>query len=93
MMQAAARAWRDAGKPGSIVNIVANVWRGMPQVAHTCAARAGVIDLSKTLLDGVGAAQDPSELRVPGSISFGRVKRLTSRPSRPRSRTRIRCVP
>jgi citronellol/citronellal dehydrogenase len=49
MMQAAARRWRAAGQPGSIVNIVANVWRGMPQVAHTCAARAGVIYLSKTL--------------------------------------------
>ena len=40
MMQAAARRWRDAGQPGSIVNIVANVWRGMPQVAHTL--RTGV---------------------------------------------------
>jgi citronellol/citronellal dehydrogenase len=49
MMQAAARQWRDRGAPGSIVNIVANVWRGMPQVAHTCAARAAVIYLSKTL--------------------------------------------
>jgi NAD(P)-dependent dehydrogenase (short-subunit alcohol dehydrogenase family) len=49
MMQAAARQWRDRGTPGSIVNIVANVWRGMPQVAHTCAARAAVIYLSKTL--------------------------------------------
>lgn len=49
MMQAAARRWRDSGQRGSIVNIVANVWRGMPQVAHTCAARAGVIYLTKTL--------------------------------------------
>lgn len=49
MMQAAARRWRDAGKPGSIVNVVAVVWRGMPGVAHTCAARAGIIYLSKTL--------------------------------------------
>lgn len=49
MMQSAARQWRDRQKPGSIVNIVANVWKGMPQVAHTCAARAGVIYLSKTL--------------------------------------------
>jgi len=49
MMQAAARRWRDAGRPGTIVNIVAVVWRGMPGVAHTCAARAGVIYLSKTL--------------------------------------------
>jgi citronellol/citronellal dehydrogenase len=49
MMQAAARKWRDAGRPGSIVNVVTVVWRGMPGVAHTCAARAGVIYLSKTL--------------------------------------------
>lgn len=49
MMQAAAKRWRDANQPGNIVTIVANVWRGMPQVAHTCAARAGVIYLSKTL--------------------------------------------
>lgn len=49
MMQAAAKAWRDRGQAGNIVNIVANVERGMPQAAHTCAARAGVIYLSKTL--------------------------------------------
>jgi NAD(P)-dependent dehydrogenase (short-subunit alcohol dehydrogenase family) len=49
MMQSAARRWRDARQPGCIVNIVAVVDRGMPQVAHTCAARAGVIYLSKTL--------------------------------------------
>ncbi len=49
MMQAAARRWRDAGRGGSIVNVVAVVWRGMPGIAHTCAARAGVIYLSKTV--------------------------------------------
>jgi len=49
MMQAAARRWRDAAGPGCIVNIVAVVERGMPGIAHTCAARAGVIYLSKTL--------------------------------------------
>ena len=49
MMQAAAQSWRDRGEAGSIVNIVATIWRGMPQVAHTTAARAGVIYLSKTL--------------------------------------------
>lgn len=49
MMQTAARRWRDLGVPGNIVNIVANVERGMPQAAHTCAARAGVIYLSKTM--------------------------------------------
>jgi len=49
MMQAAARRWRDAARPGSIVNIVTVVARGQPGIAHTCAARAGVIHLSKTL--------------------------------------------
>lgn len=49
MMQTAAQRWRDAGSSGSIANIVAVVWRGMPGIAHTCAARAGVIYLSKTV--------------------------------------------
>jgi citronellol/citronellal dehydrogenase len=49
MMQAAAKRWRDAGVSGNVVNIVAAVWRGLPGIAHTCAARAGVIYLSKTL--------------------------------------------
>ena len=49
MMQEAAKRWRDSGAPGNIINIVANVERGMPQAAHTCAARAGIIYLSKTL--------------------------------------------
>ncbi|MBM4217070.1 MAG: SDR family oxidoreductase [Gammaproteobacteria bacterium] len=69
MMQSAARAWRDRNRPGSIVNIVANVWRGMPQVAHTCAARAGVIYLSKS----VAVEWAPLGIRVncvsPGSIA------------------------
>lgn len=49
MMQAAAKRWIARDVPGSIVNIVATVWRGRPSVAHTCAARAGVIYLSKTV--------------------------------------------
>lgn len=49
MMQAAARHWRDHGRPGSIVNIVAVVWRGLPGIAHSCAARAGIVYLSRTL--------------------------------------------
>jgi citronellol/citronellal dehydrogenase len=68
MMQEAARRWRDRGEPGNIINIVANVERGMPQAAHTCAARAGVIYLSKT----VATEWAPFNIRVnciaPGTI-------------------------
>lgn len=49
MMQTAARRWVEQGRQGTIVNIVADIWRGMPQVAHTCAARAAVIYLSKSV--------------------------------------------
>ena len=34
---------------GAIVNIVANFWNGMPLMAHTSAARAGVANLTKSL--------------------------------------------
>jgi citronellol/citronellal dehydrogenase len=49
VMQDVARRWVGASQPGSIVNIVADFWRGMPGIAHTCAARAAVAYLSKTL--------------------------------------------
>ena len=69
MMQRAAQHWRDSGTPGSIVNIVAGVERGMPQIAHSCAARAGVIYLSKS----VAVEWAPLGIRVnciaPGAIA------------------------
>ncbi len=49
MMQRAAQYWRDQKTPGSIVNIVVVIERGMPGVAHTVAARAGVIGVSRTV--------------------------------------------
>lgn len=36
-------------KGGSIVNIVADMWNGFPGMAHTGAARAGVVNLTKSL--------------------------------------------
>ena len=60
MMQEAAKQWRVRGEPGNVINIVANVERGMPQAAHTCAARAGVIYLSKT----VATEWAPHKIRV-----------------------------
>jgi len=67
MMQAAARAWRDAGTPGSIVTLVVSP-RGLYQVAHTLAARAGVVAFS----EAVAVEWGPLGIRVncvaPGSI-------------------------
>jgi NAD(P)-dependent dehydrogenase (short-subunit alcohol dehydrogenase family) len=83
MMQSAAKQWRDRNEPGSIVNIVANVWRGMPQVAHTCAARAGVIYLSKT--------SPPSGRRsISVSIAWPRVRSRPKGSTYPTARPRIR---
>ena len=68
MMQGAAQRWRASGSQGNIINIVANVERGMPQAAHTCAARAGVIYLTKT----VSTEWAPHHIRVnciaPGTV-------------------------
>ena len=68
MMQAAARRWIADERPGAIINIVAVFQRGMPDIAHTCAARAGVTYLSKT----VAVEWAPDRIRVncvaPGCI-------------------------
>lgn len=49
MMQAAARRWRDQGRPGRIINIVANIHRGTLQTTHSAAARAGIVYLGRSL--------------------------------------------
>jgi citronellol/citronellal dehydrogenase len=68
MMQAAARCWRTAGRPGSIVSIVVSP-RGLHQVAHSVAARAGVMALSGAL----AVEWAPLSIRVncvaPGAIA------------------------
>ena len=68
MMQAAARAWRDRGVPGSIVNVVVVTTHGLHGVAHTIAARSGVIGLSRA----VAVEWAPLGIRVnclaPGAI-------------------------
>ena len=69
MMQSAAQRWRDAERSGSIVNIVADIWRGMPGLAHSCAARAGVVFASRSL----AVEWAPYKIRVncvaPGTIA------------------------
>jgi citronellol/citronellal dehydrogenase len=49
MMQAAAQRWRDAEASGNIVHVITVIERGMPGVAHTIAARAGVVGLMNTV--------------------------------------------
>lgn len=60
MMQAAARHWRDAGQPGSIVNIVVVTTHGLHGIAHSIAARAGVVGLSRS----VAVEWAPLKIRV-----------------------------
>ena len=48
MTQAVAKKMMATGG-GRIINIVANMWRGFPGMAHTGAARAGVVNLTKSL--------------------------------------------
>ena len=48
MTQAAFHAWMGE-HGGSVVNIVADMWNGFPGMSHTGAARAAVVNLTKTL--------------------------------------------
>jgi citronellol/citronellal dehydrogenase len=68
MMQRAARHWRAAERPGSIVNIVAPL-RGMYGLVHTVAARADVVQASRN----VAIEWAPHAIRVncilPGGIA------------------------
>jgi citronellol/citronellal dehydrogenase len=68
MMQAAAQRWRDHKRPGSIVNIVVVTTHGLYGIAHTIAARSGVIGLSRA----VAVEWAPLNIRVnciaPGAI-------------------------
>jgi citronellol/citronellal dehydrogenase len=49
MTQAVARAAMIPQRRGTIVNIIAEIYRGFPGMAHTGAARAGVDNLTKSL--------------------------------------------
>ncbi len=71
MMQTAARRWTIQERRGAIVNIVAACGRGMPGIIHTSAARAGVINASRT----AAVEWAPHKIRVnciaPGVIDTG----------------------
>jgi citronellol/citronellal dehydrogenase len=92
MMQAAARHWRDAKHPGSVVNIVVVTTHGLYGVAHTIAARSGVIGLSRAL----AVEWAPLGIRVnciaPGAIETGgwKVYSPDARAAYPRSNPMMR---
>ena len=71
MMQTAAKRWRDHGQAGSIVNIVVVTTHGLYGIAHTIAARAGIIGLSRA----VAVEWAPLKVRInciaPGAIETG----------------------
>jgi citronellol/citronellal dehydrogenase len=92
MMQAAAQRWRDNKYPGSIVNIVVVTTHGLFGVAHTIAARSGVIGLSRS----VAVEWAPLKIRVncvaPGAIETEGWKVYTpeARAAYPRSNPMMR---
>ena len=92
MMQAAAQHWRDNKYPGSIVNIVVVTAHGLYGIAHTIAARSGVIGLSRS----VAVEWAPLKIRVncvaPGAIETEGWKVYTpeARAAYPRSNPMMR---
>ena len=60
MTQAVARAAMIPQRSGNIVNIIAQIYRGFPGMAHTGAARAGVDNLTKSL----AVEWSPKRIRV-----------------------------
>jgi citronellol/citronellal dehydrogenase len=92
MMQAAAKHWRDGKHPGSIVNIVVVTTHGLYGIAHSIAARSGVIGLSRA----VAVEWAPLNIRVncvaPGAIETEgwKVYAAEARAAYPRSNPMMR---
>ena len=92
MMQLAAQRWRDAKRPGAIINIVVVTTHGLYGVGHTIAARAGVIGLSRA----VSVEWAPLGVRVncvaPGAIETDgwKVYSPEARAAYPRSNPMLR---
>ena len=67
----AAHAHAMGKSGGRIVNIVAEMWNGFPGMAHTGAARAGVVNLTKTLAIEWASAGIRINSVAPGTILSG----------------------
>jgi citronellol/citronellal dehydrogenase len=57
------------GQGGAIVNIVADMWNGMPGMAHSGAARAGMVNFTETAAAEWGAAGVRVNAVAPGWIA------------------------
>ena len=69
MTQALARRAIPAGRPASVVNIVLCLASGLPGMAPSAAARAGVVNLTKTLANEWGRHGIRVNAVAPGTIA------------------------
>jgi citronellol/citronellal dehydrogenase len=71
MMQIAAQRWVAARRGGAVINITAANARGMPGIIHSSAARAGIVNASRT----AAVEWAPHHIRIncvaPGLIDSG----------------------
>ena len=79
------------GRGGSIVNVIAVIGRGFPGLAHTAAARAGVLELTRTLAYEWGTririnCVAPGPVRTQGFDETYEVEKLTGMESIPQAR-------
>jgi citronellol/citronellal dehydrogenase len=78
--------WMKQQRGGAIVNMIANMWGGMPNMGHSGAARAGMLNFTET------AALEWAPVRVnavaPGWIASSGLDRYP-----PEMRERIRALP
>jgi citronellol/citronellal dehydrogenase len=78
--------WMKQQRGGAIVNMIANMWSGMPNMGHSGAARAGMLNFTET------AALEWAPVRVnavaPGWIASSGLDRYP-----PEMRERIRALP
>jgi citronellol/citronellal dehydrogenase len=78
--------WMKQQRGGAIVNMIANMWNGMPNMGHSGAARAGMLNFTET------AALEWAPVRVnavaPGWIASSGLDRYPSE-----MRERIRALP
>ena len=67
-MREAYNRWMDANG-GAIVNVIADIWNGWPEFAHSGAARGGMLTLSETAASEWSASGVRVNAVAPGGIA------------------------